>query len=59
MHVGEICELQISPRFGFGEVGMAPLIPPNAHLEYTVEMLGFKEEPELETLSIRDRKAIG
>ncbi|XP_077298434.1 peptidyl-prolyl cis-trans isomerase zonda [Arctopsyche grandis] len=59
MREGEISELQISSRFGYGEIGMAPDIPPLAELLYTVELVSFKPEPDLDTFSIQERKVIG
>lgn len=59
MHHGEICEIQIAARFGFGDMGMAPDIPPNAELLYTVEVASFRPEPDLESFSIQERKEIG
>lgn len=59
MHEGEINLIQVAPRFGYGEYGLTPDIPPLAELLYTVELISFEPEPELETLSIDERKAIG
>nr|CAD7453073.1 unnamed protein product [Timema tahoe] len=59
MDVGETALLEVGPRFGFGSLGLAPIVPPNATLLYTVELLSAEDEPELAIVPASKRKVIG
>jgi len=59
MHVGEISEIKMTSRFGYGDIGSPPNIPGGADLVYTVELISFEPEVELETLNLEQRKDIG
>jgi len=39
MEVGETADVVIDPKYGYGSVGKAPFIPPNATLIYNIELL--------------------
>ncbi|XP_077257186.1 peptidyl-prolyl cis-trans isomerase FKBP8 isoform X1 [Temnothorax americanus] len=58
MELGEIALVVVDPRFAYGTRGTAS-IPSNATITYTVELKEIKEEPEIETLSINQRREIG
>ncbi|CAH1389110.1 unnamed protein product [Nezara viridula] len=55
MDKGEVAEIKITPRFGYGSLGKRPEIPPGANLIYTVTLLDVKEEPPIHTLNVMDR----
>lgn len=55
MDKGEVAEIKITPRFGYGSLGKRPEIPPGANLIYTVTLLDVKEEPSIHTLNVMDR----
>lgn len=55
MNKGEVAEIKITPRFGYGSLGKRPEIPPGANLIYTVTLLDVKEEPPIQTLNVMDR----
>lgn len=62
MHVGEVAEVKVSPRFAYGSKGVKEeklCVPPDATLHYTVELLSSSPEPELETMTVNERKEIG
>lgn len=44
MKVGEKAVLEISPEYGYGEMGSPPKIPENSTLLFEVELLGFAEK---------------
>lgn len=54
MDKGEIAEIYIDPRFGYGDQPEEN-IPPNSVLKYTVELKDVIFEPIIETLSISER----
>jgi len=56
---GETSTVSIAPRFGYGTIGTLPLVPPNAHLLYSIQLLDFAPEPELESLSVAQRRETG
>jgi len=56
---GEVSTLSVAPRFGYGKKGLPPLVPPNAHLLYTVEVVDFSSEKDLEELTLTKRRGIG
>lgn len=59
MDVDEVAEIEVYPRFAYGQLGKEPDIPPDATIFYTVELKSVELEEELETLSISQRKEIG
>ena len=59
MNKGEVSLVKVASRFGYGEKGLAPVVPANADLEYEVELLDFDAEKELENLSVTERREIG
>ncbi|XP_047114497.1 70 kDa peptidyl-prolyl isomerase-like [Schistocerca piceifrons] len=59
MNVGEVALLEVGPRFAYGNLGRSPDIPPDAKLMYTIELLSAEGEPDLESLSIAQRREIG
>lgn len=59
MYQGEIAELQIASRFGYGEKGLEPKVPGGASLVYTVELLTIKPEIVAEELPPTERLKIG
>lgn len=44
MKIGEKALLEISPEYGYGEMGSPPKIPGNATLVFEVELFGFAEK---------------
>jgi peptidylprolyl isomerase len=44
MKVGEKAILKCTPSYAYGATGSPPKIPPNATLDFEVELLGFKEK---------------
>lgn len=62
MEKGEVAEIVIPPRLGYGDLGCEPTVPPKAKLHYHAELVDTykaKEETELpfqERLSIGDAK---
>lgn len=46
MKVGERATLICSPDFAYGARGSPPKIPPNATLNFEVELLGFQDKPK-------------
>lgn len=62
MHVGEISEVKVGPRFAYGSKGYKEgdvYIPPDATLYYTVELVSVTIEPEIETMDVETRKETG
>ncbi|KAH0560442.1 peptidyl-prolyl cis-trans isomerase FKBP8 [Cotesia glomerata] len=59
MDVGEVAEIEIAARFGYGDVGRQPEIPPGAKLFYNVELKHVDMEPDIDSLTVTQRKAIG
>lgn len=59
MNVGEIAELKIASRFGYGEKGLDPRVPGRAKLVYIVELLSIKPEIIPDELSPVERLKIG
>ncbi|KAH6931314.1 hypothetical protein HPB50_023513 [Hyalomma asiaticum] len=43
MHRGEECRVVVSPKYGFGDLGCWPRIPPRATLLYELTLLNFIE----------------
>ncbi|XP_064824138.1 peptidyl-prolyl cis-trans isomerase FKBP5 isoform X2 [Oncorhynchus masou masou] len=44
MQRGEVCMLLCKPEYAYGSAGCPPKIPPNAMLQFEVELLSFKGE---------------
>ncbi len=44
MQLGEIAILKVTSDYGYGAEGMPPIIPPNADLEFEVELLATGDE---------------
>lgn len=59
MDVGEECELHVTSRFAFGELGNGSIIPPNSDLTYKITLWDAKVENDLETKTITSRKTLG
>lgn len=59
MNVGEIAELKIASRFGYGEKGLSPKVPGGARLDYTVQLLSVKPEILPDDLTPIERLNIG
>lgn len=59
MDVNEVAEIVVDPRFAYGKIGRHPDIPPDAVINYTVELKVSELETEIEILSIGQRKKIG
>ncbi|XP_019883032.2 peptidyl-prolyl cis-trans isomerase FKBP8 isoform X1 [Camponotus floridanus] len=57
MDVDEVAEIIVDPRFAYGKQGKKP-IPPDATITYMVELKAVELEPEIETLSISQRREI-
>jgi len=59
MNVGEIAELKIASRFGYGEKGLNPKVLGGARLVYTVELVTVKPEILPDDLTPIERLNIG
>lgn len=59
MNVGEIAELKIASRFGYGDKGLEPKIMSKAKLVYTVELVSIQPELVPDSLSTAERLRIG
>jgi hypothetical protein len=59
MNVGEIAELKIASRFGYGDKGLEPMVPSGAKLLYTVELISIKPEIIPDDLTPDERLRIG
>ena len=59
MDCGEICQLEIAPRFAYGKHGNGKDIPADATILYTVELLSISKEKDLEDVAIDERLVIG
>lgn len=65
MSIGEIAEITVESRFAYGTIGLknentelAP-IPSCAKIIYTVEIIEFKEESDLESRTFEQKKQVG
>jgi len=59
MKVGEKALLKCLPDYAYGASGSPPKIPPNATLEFEVELLGFKEKQKQKwEMSAEERIAV-
>jgi len=56
---GEVSSISVAPRFAFGPKGFSPHVPADAWVLYTVELLDFEQEKELQELSVFHRREIG
>lgn len=43
MRKGEKCSVRIESKYGYGETGFTPTIPPNSVLIFEIELISFKE----------------
>lgn len=59
MNEGEKCQLKILSRLAYGFKGLAPKIPADATVCYTVELLSVHPEEEPESLTVEERKLNG
>lgn len=59
MNVGEIAELKIASRFGYGDKGLEPMVSSGARLLYTVELISIKPEILPDDLTSDERLRIG
>jgi FKBP-type peptidyl-prolyl cis-trans isomerase len=59
MDLGEVSQLEISPRFAYGSQGNGKNIPPDSTILYTVELKDIAKEKDLEEVLIDDRLKIG
>ena len=59
MNVEEVAEIEVHPRFAYGQLGKEPNIPSDATISYTVELKATELEEEIDTLSVNQRKEIG
>ncbi|XP_014670903.1 PREDICTED: peptidyl-prolyl cis-trans isomerase FKBP8-like isoform X2 [Priapulus caudatus] len=59
MELEETCELKINARFAYGERGRLPDIPSNATVTYQLSLLGIYDAPDLDSLLLSDRIAMG
>lgn len=44
MSIGQIVRIRLSPSHAYGERGFPPIIPPNATLLFTIELLDFTDQ---------------
>jgi FK506-binding protein 1 len=44
MQLGEVALLKVTSDYGYGEEGLPPIVPPNADLEFEVELLQAGED---------------
>lgn len=58
MKLGEVAEVVVNPRFAYGTRGTGS-VPSDTTITYTVELKKIECEPEIETLSINQRREIG
>ena len=58
MELGEIAEIKIDPRFAYGTRGEES-IPPNATITYIVELKAIEDSPDIESLSVKERRELG
>lgn len=59
MNVGEVCKLKLESRLAYGTKGLEPTVPPDATVNFEVELLSVDPEDELETLAISERRRKG
>lgn len=58
MKLGEVAEVVVNPRFAYGSRGTGS-IPPDVTITYMVELKKIEDEPEIDSLSINQRRKIG
>ncbi|XP_012064601.1 PREDICTED: peptidyl-prolyl cis-trans isomerase FKBP8 [Atta cephalotes] len=58
MELGEIAEIKINPRFAYGTRGEGS-VPPNATITYIVELKAIEDNPDIESLSVKERRELG
>ena len=63
MDVDEEAEIEIHPRFGYGELGRntpsLPEIPSNAILTYNVTLKNVEFEPDIEDMQYSEKRRVG
>lgn len=59
MNIGEIAELKIASRFGYGEMGLSNKVLGGARLVYTVELVSVKPEILPDDLTPIERLNVG
>lgn len=59
MDVNEVAEIEVNPRFAYGQLGRQPNIPPDAVINYIVELQTVQSEFDMETLNMKQRQEIG
>lgn len=59
MDKGEEAELLVKSRFGYGDRGREPDVPPGATLIYTVKLLDATPEPAVSSLTCDQRLEVG
>ena len=62
MDTEEEAEIEVNSRFGYGSIGRdfpLPVIPPNADLKYNITLKSVQMEPDMDELSLEDRRKIG
>ena len=59
MDLGEVSQLEISPRFAYGSLGNGKDIPSDSTILYTVELKDIAKEKDLEEVMIDERLKIG
>eukprot|EP01126_Amoeba_proteus_P054794 TRINITY_DN6763_c0_g1_i19.p1 TRINITY_DN6763_c0_g1~~TRINITY_DN6763_c0_g1_i19.p1 ORF type:complete len:383 (-),score=96.80 TRINITY_DN6763_c0_g1_i19:425-1573(-) len=47
MKKGEICKVTLKPEYAYGAPGSPPVIPPNATLQFEIELITFNEEKDI------------
>lgn len=58
MKEDEIAAIIVHPRFAYGTLGCGR-IPPNTTVKYLIHLKKIISQPEIECLSIKQRKEIG
>uniref|UniRef100_A0A0C9RN44 peptidylprolyl isomerase n=1 Tax=Fopius arisanus TaxID=64838 RepID=A0A0C9RN44_9HYME len=59
MDVGEVAQIEISPRFAYGDLGKKPDIPPGATLHYNITLKAVEMEPIVEEMGFTQRREFG
>ena len=59
MHPGEVDEFIADPDLAYGQLGLAPTLPPNAAVHFQVTLLEVKRVQSPLKYEVEERKAIG
>lgn len=63
MDVGEKAEVTCNSRFAYGTIGLkdgeSVVVPPDATIVYTIELLSAKADEDIGELNFQSRKKIG